>query len=119
MKILNARTHGILDYVVVVVLALAPLVLGFTGWQAAASYALAAAHLLMTLATDFPMGAKRLIPFRTHGLIELVVAVALIVLPWVLGDPARGPVHYFAVGLGVVLLIVRLVTDYETAPRAA
>lgn len=114
--LLNARTHGILDYVTVAVFALAPSLLGLDGLAATLSYVLAAVHLTMTLVTAFPLGAVALVPFRLHGTVELAVGVALIVLAFVLFD---GPARAFFLAMGVVILAVWAATDYAGAPVAA
>ncbi len=62
MKVLSPTIHGILDYVVVIAFALAPALLGLSGLPAAISYSLAVVHLLLTLATAFPLGAVKLVP---------------------------------------------------------
>ncbi len=73
MKIISDTTHGILDYVTVVLFALAPSVLGLTGTAALISYALAAIHLTMTVLTDMPLGVIKIIPIKLHAFVELAV----------------------------------------------
>jgi hypothetical protein len=51
MKVISDTAHGILDYLTVAIFALAPSILGLTGFAALVSYALAAIHLVMTLLT--------------------------------------------------------------------
>ena len=53
MKIISSEPHAVLDYLTVVIFALAPAVIGLTG-ASAMIYALAAVHLSMTLVTDMP-----------------------------------------------------------------
>ncbi len=101
---INSSTHRILDFVTVVAFALAPLVLGLTGLPAMLSYALAAIHLLMTLATHFPNGPSRPIPVSLHAMVELIVGIVLVVLPLVLGW--TGAAKIFFMGAGVVILLV-------------
>ncbi|MEO5510139.1 MAG: hypothetical protein ABIV28_06730, partial [Longimicrobiales bacterium] len=86
MKVLAAGMHGGLDYATVILFAAAPAILGLTGLAATLSYALAAVHLLLTLATHFPLGAIKVVPFRAHGMIELVVSIALVALGFILFD---------------------------------
>jgi hypothetical protein len=113
MKILGLRAHGYLDYVAVAGFLAAPSLISFAGLPAMIAYALACVHLLLTLTTAFPLGVLRLVPFTAHGAIELVVAIALALLPWLLGfsgDPA--PRNFYA-GAGAVLFLVWLTTDYR------
>ncbi len=103
--------HRALDLVTVTIFALAPLVLQLQGLAASVSYALAAIHLVLTLATKFPDVGPRPIRFRLHGLIELVVGVVLIVLPWVVGW--SGTARTFYCVMGVVILVVWSLSKYR------
>ncbi len=87
-----------------------PLLLGLSGPPAMLSYALAAIHLAITLATKFPDTGHRPIPLRAHGIIELVVGIVLIVLPFAVGwtDNARS---YYVV-VGIVLLVIWGASNY-------
>jgi len=114
MKVLSARKHGVLDYVTVIGFALAPAVLGLDGLPKWISYALAGIHLLLTLLTNFPLGAAKLIPFTLHGLIEFIVSIALVLLPWVLGFAAIPAERNFFIAVGVTIFIVWLLTNYKT-----
>lgn len=115
-KLLTPRTHGILDYVTVVLFALAPSVLGLEGLPATMSYALAAIHLVMTLVTAFPLGVASVVPFPLHGMVELAVAVMLLALGLFLFE---GTARVFYLVMGVVIALVWATTDYQTAPVPA
>ncbi len=112
MKVLTPRVHGVLDYVTVVFFLIAPSLFGLEGTAATLAYVLAAVHLTMTLVTAFPLGVVGALSFRAHGLVELVVAAALVVLPWLLGDLFDGARVFYTV-VGAAILIVWLLTDYR------
>ena len=111
MKVISDTTHGILDYITVAIFALAPSILGLTGFAALVSYALAAIHLAMTLLTNMPLGVIKIIPMRLHGLVEMIVGpvlvVAALVLPTILGDRRE-----FFLVMGLVILAVWLLSSY-------
>ncbi len=109
--ILSPSTHGIIDYVTVIAFALAPTLFQFGGVPAAVAYGLAGVHLVMTLATRFPMGMFEGVPLRAHGVIELVVSAALIILPWVAGFVQPGAQWFFPV-MGVSIFVIWLLSDY-------
>ena len=113
MRILSARTHGILDYVTVIGFALAPSVLGLDGLPKWICYALAGIHLLLTLLTDFPLGALKLIPGAVHGFIELMVSIVLVILPWILGFAVLPVARNFFIAVGVIIFIVWRLTEYR------
>jgi hypothetical protein len=118
MKILNAKVHGALDYLVVLIFLGAPTLLHLSAVPAAISYSLAGIHLLLTLLTDFPMGLLKVVPLKWHGIIELIVGPALIALPFVLGFGSEPAAQYFYVVNGAVILAVWFLTDYGRAKKA-
>jgi hypothetical protein len=112
MKILSPRAHGYVDYLVVAWFLAGPSVFGLAGLAATIAYALAVVHLLMTIATNFPMGLLKLIPFPLHGLIEVGIAVLLFALPWMAGFYGDATAKDFYVGAGAGVLVVFLISDY-------
>jgi hypothetical protein len=120
MKVISDTAHGILDYLTVAIFALAPGILGLTGFAALVSYALAAIHLIMTLLTSMPLGVVKIIPMRLHALVEMLVGpvlvVAALVLPTLLGDKRE-----FFLVMGLVILAVWFLSSYgrpAAAPQA-
>ena len=111
MKIISPTLHGYLDYVTVLLFLIAPTLFGLTGMAGTFVYILAGIHLAMTLITDFPLGATKLLPFRIHGWVERVVGPVLILLPFVLGFDATARGFYITVG--IVIILVGLFTDYS------
>lgn len=108
---LSPHSHGVIDFVTVLTFALAPTLFQFGGVPAMISYLLAAAHLVLTLSTRFPMGMFEGVPLRAHGVAELIVSAALVVLPWIAGFVQPGAQWFFP-GMGVLLFVVWLLTDY-------
>ena len=112
MKFMSPKVHGIIDILVCVFLLASPLIFGFTGTLAIFTYALGAAHLALTVLTDFDMGLAKIIPVSIHELVEFIVAVAVIILAYTLfNNNADGKLYY--VILGNCLLLTWLVTDYR------
>jgi glucose dehydrogenase len=110
MNRLPASVHRSLDMVAVLGFLAMPILLGLSGASALVSYALAAIHLIVTLSTKFPDTGHKLLSLRTHGVIEAVVGVALIVLPWVAGWTGNARTYYVIVG--VILLIICAISNY-------
>jgi len=113
MKLINAKAHGVLDYLVVLLFLAAPSLFHLSAVPAAISYSLAGIHLALTLLTDFPLGLVKVIPLKWHGVIELIVAPCLVALPFVLSLTAEPAALYFYAANGVVLFIVWCLTDYS------
>lgn len=115
MKPISTRAHGVLDYLTVALFALAPTLFDLSGTAATLAYALAAVHLVMTLITAFPMGVVRVVPFRVHGIVELLVAISLMGIGMFnFGLEQTAGLFYLLVGL--VILVVWLLSGYREAP---
>ncbi|MGI8510154.1 MAG: hypothetical protein ACR2MQ_12590 [Gemmatimonadaceae bacterium] len=115
MKLIPPSVHRALDLVTVAIFALAPIFLHLSGPPAMLSYALAVIHMLLTLATKFPDVGKRPIALKLHGLIELVVGIVLLVLPWVVGWTGTARTYYTV--MGVIILVVWALSKYEHAHK--
>ena len=111
MKPISAVLHGSLDYVTVLLFLASPTLIGLTGAAATLAYALAGVHALMTLITDFPLGAAKVLPFAYHGWVERVVGPSLIVLAF--GVKVEVTARIFYVAMGVIIVLVGLLSDYR------
>ncbi|MEP6677236.1 MAG: hypothetical protein ABJA78_18895 [Ferruginibacter sp.] len=112
---LNSKTHGVIDYLVVVFLLLSPILFGFKGITATFTYVLAVIHLLLTITTKFELGLIKIIPFKIHGMIELIVSIALIGIAFYLGNLEGALSRNFYLSFGIAVFIVWLITDYKTS----
>ena len=116
---LSAFTHGVIDYLMVILLAIGPGVAGFHGRQAAICYVLAVVHFALTILTRFPLGVLKHVGFPMHGAIEFIVGIFMIVLPWI-ASFARGVLsRNFFMAIGALILLIWFLTDYRglRAPR--
>src|ERR1700730_2338625 len=111
MKPISLTVHGVIDYLAVVILAVAPAVIGLSVCTAALAYALAGIHLLMTLVTDFPAGVIKVIPIALHQWVERIVGPVLIILAFVsMTEAARA----FFVAMGIIIFAVERLTAYRS-----
>ena len=117
MKIISSKIHGMLDYATVIFLLASPTIFKMEGNLCTITYALAAVHFFLTILTDFEPGLIKVIPFRIHGLIEIIVAVALAVLAFWFYNNGDTPGFYFYIVLSIVIMIVFILTDFRSAPQ--
>jgi len=110
MKVIPASVHRSLDMVSVIGLIAAPILLGMSGPPAIVSYVLAAIHLIVTLSTKFPDTGHKPLSLRNHGMIELVVGIVLIVLPWIVHWSGVARAYYVVVG--AILLVIWASSNY-------
>ncbi|HEX2779916.1 MAG TPA: hypothetical protein VHM30_10475 [Gemmatimonadaceae bacterium] len=117
MGIIPPGVHRILDWLAVVVFAVAPLVFNLHGNTAVLAYCLAVVHLVVTLLTHFPGGARRPIAFHLHGALELLLGILFIAVPlmrhWTFGA------RRFYIGMGIALLIIWGLSRYRYEDRVA
>lgn len=112
MRFLRPTLHGIIDYIVVAFLLLAPSIIDLTPFVSGLTYVIAGVHLLLTVLTNFPMGIVKLIPLRVHGYVELVVSFVLMSAPWTLGFAEFAADRIFYLCFGAAVLATWAVTRY-------
>jgi hypothetical protein len=112
MKVLNSKMHGIIDYLVVLFLFSAPSLFNLPPKTAMFTYVLGCVHFLLTICTNFSVGLIKVIPFKLHGIVEVVVSVVLIFVAFGLGSMEGDLARNFYIGFGLVVFITWLITDY-------
>ncbi|WMJ09207.1 hypothetical protein [Nitrosomonas sp. sh817] len=117
MKVISPRIHGYLDFLTVFIFLLAPTLLGLGQLSAILAYSLAVVHLIVTLASDFPFGVVKLIPFTVHGWIERMVGPLLIAIPFILNFSTEEAARNFYIAMGAIIIVVGMLTDYQAEVR--
>lgn len=87
MKIISTKTHGILDYLMGIVLIASPWIFNFAngGAEQWIPIIVGAGALVYSLMTDYEMGIVKTIPMKTHLNIDLMSGIFLAVSPWLFG----------------------------------
>ena len=115
MRFIPTRIHGVLDYLVGIVLIIAPWVLGFGDEGGAATWvpvALGAAAIVYSLLTDYELGLVKIIPMPVHLGLDMASGALLAVSPWLFGFADRVWVPHVVFGL--IEIVVPLLT--QTTP---
>ena len=105
---IGAVSHGILDYAFAILLAIAPTMVGFAGRQARWCYIFAAIIFVMAVLTQ-----TKILRLALHGAVELVLAIVLVVLPWVAGFERGVLSRNFYVAMGLLLIGLWALTDFR------
>ena len=111
--------HGILDYPLAAVLIVLPFVLDFDDSAAKwIAVALGIGATVLALGTAWSTSIVHVIPPLLHGYADIVVTVALIVLPFIVGfqNHTTALVFYLVVGAGG--LVATLATRFEPRMQA-
>ena len=119
MRFLPTNIHGIVDYVVAVLLLLAPSLLGFADGTAAqwVPMVLGAATIVYSLFTRYEWAVARLIPMPGHLALDALNGIILASSPWVFGFHDRVYLPHLVVGLFEIVasLITRTRSPLERA----
>jgi len=117
-----AWLHGVLEYVVVVVLIAAPFVLHFQAGAATAASIVIGVILLFVVATTVGRtGLVDQIPVAVHVLLDYVLAAVLVACPFIFGFSHETNPTAFFIALGIVHLLITIATRFlpARAPAAA
>ena len=105
---IGAVSHGILDYAFAILLAIAPTVVGFAGRQRRWCYYFAAIIFVLAVLTQ-----TKIVRLALHGMVELLLAILMVVLPWVAGFERGVLSRNFYVAMGLLLIALWALTDFR------
>jgi hypothetical protein len=112
-KPISPRVHGVLDYTTSAAVTAAPLAMNFPKPARVLFDSLAAGYTGVSAVTDYPLSAKRLVPFKAHGATELAIAAVLPFLPWALGFADHRAARNLCFGLTALTVVVAALTDWD------
>lgn len=101
MRFISTKAHGVLDYLVGLLLIAAPWILNFDDGTAAqwVPVIIGAMVILMSLITNYEAGAFRTISMKNHLTMDVLVGIFLAVSPWLFGFADRVYLPHLIVGL--------------------
>jgi len=87
MRFIPSRVHGVLDYLIGLLLIAAPWLFGFAGGGIAMwlPIVLGAGVILYSLFTDYELAVVRIIPLPMHLMLDAAGGALLAVSPWLFG----------------------------------
>ncbi|MEM1047427.1 MAG: hypothetical protein AAGL24_14815 [Pseudomonadota bacterium] len=107
-RFVTKTMHAYLDYPVALSLMAAPFVLGL-GQSHPLAFWLAlvtgVAALVLTLLTDHKFGLVRVLPYSLHLAVDLMVGLAFVAAPLVLGFSGLDAVYYWLNGAAVLVVV--------------
>jgi hypothetical protein len=112
-KPITPYMHGVIDYTTVAALAVAPRLMRFPARASRAAYALAMGYTAIAALTDYPLAARKVLPFKAHGAAELAIGSMLPALPWLLGFSGHRAARNVFLGLAGFSMAVALLTDWD------
>lgn len=116
---ISTRTHGVIDYVVGILLIAAPYVLGFDNGGPAhrVPMVLGASAILYSLLTRYELGLVKFIPMPVHLGLDAFSGILLLVSPWLLrfADLIWWP--HVVVGIAEILVVLMTKRVPRRSPR--
>jgi hypothetical protein len=84
MHLISRRFHGVLDYLVGLLLIFMPKILGFdpSGMETKILHVLGAAALVYSVCTRYELGIVKVLSFRAHLALDVVHGLVLATSPW-------------------------------------
>lgn len=115
---ISTRTHGVIDYVVGVLLILAPYILGFANGGAAqwVPMLLGASIIVYSLITRYEMGVAPVIALPVHLCLDAAGGILLLASPWLFGFADL--IWWPHVLVGVAEIGVAMMTNRESRVAA-
>ena len=109
--------HGVIDYLFIAFVLASPTIFNMEGTLSTITYILGAVHLVVTLLTDYELGLFKVIPFRIHGLLEVVVTIILGILAFWFYNNGYVTGFYYYMALAIAIILVFILTDFKTNPK--
>jgi hypothetical protein len=107
LRFVTKTIHAYLDYPVAVSLMATPFILGLgknNPWALWVSLATGVAALILTIFTDHATGLVRIIPYWLHVVVDRLVGVAFLIVPFVFGFQGLDAWYYWANAIAVLLV---------------
>src|SRR5215470_19394956 len=118
VKFLPAWFHAVADYAVGILLIVVALVDNGSAGAVATGVVVGAVVLLVSALTRYPLGIFKVLPFPIHSAGDYLAAALLIAAPFALNfADAEGGMAAFYVVMGLAVLAVSLITNYQYSPK--
>src|SRR5215471_3987660 len=118
VKLLPAWFHAIADYAVGVLLIVVALADQGSDGAMWTGIVVGAVVLLVSALTRYPLGIFKVVPFPVHSGGDYLAAALLIAAPFALNfADAEGGMAAFYVVMGLAVLAVSLITNYQYSPK--
>lgn len=110
--------HGLIEYAAGVAFVVAPFLIDYKS-EAATAVSIAVGLVILAIAasTDSPTSLVNSIPISAHVVLDYVLAVGLVALPFLAGFSDETAPTAFFIALGVAHLLVTIATRFRPARR--
>ena len=101
MRFIPTKVHGMLDYLVGILLIVSPWLFDFAdnGMETWIPVVLGVGALVYSLMTDYELSLNRSIPMKTHLTLDLMSGILLAASPWIFGFADKVYVPHLILGI--------------------
>lgn len=87
MRFISTKVHGVLDYLMAIILIASPWLLGFArqGAETWVPVVLGAGAIIYSLMTNYEFGMAKVLSMRTHLGLDIMSGIFLALSPWIFG----------------------------------
>lgn len=113
MKILPTKIHGVLDYLVGLILITLPMMMDFGEYRSESWVLIGAGSLALiySIFTNYEAGLIKYIPMRIHLIIDFISGAFVTASPWLLGFSDK--VYMPHLILGIFEMVAALITSTQ------
>ena len=108
MRFVTKKIHAYLDYPVAIALIILPFALGLGSSNVLAlqlSVGTGIAAFILTLLTDHQFGVYRVIPYKTHLLVDGLVGIIFVIAPFAFSFQGLDAYYYWINGAAVLAVV--------------
>lgn len=108
MRFITQKIHAFLDYPVAVALIALPFLLGLGESNPLAlqlSVATGIAAFVLTLLTDHELGVFKVVSYKIHLAVDLIVAIVFVLAPFIFSFEGLDAYYYWLNGAAVLLVV--------------
>lgn len=108
MRIISSKVHGVLDYSVGMLLIIIPWLAGFAqgGAETWVPVFLGVAALVYSLITNYELGRIKVLPFKTHLVIDFCSGILLAASPWLFNFNDQVYMPHVVLGLLEIVVVL-------------
>lgn len=101
MKIISTKTHGMMDYLMGIILIVSPWIFNFAtgGPEQWIPIILGAGALVYSMMTDYELGVFKTISMKAHLNLDLMSGILLAASPWIFGFSERVIAPHLILGI--------------------
>jgi hypothetical protein len=114
MRFIPTLMHGVMDYLVGILLLIAPWLLDFQrgGAETTVPMVLGGAALLYSMVTNYELGLIKLLPMKVHLIMDILSGIILVISPWLWRFDKMVYMPHLTIGL--VEILAALTTSKQT-----